>query len=222
MGERKNCPGWSPVMPMDETEIKSLYQKSASPLDSYATTPVRKKFAEYLAQLLWRTMVVGHGAEREAERSMREVGHMEDSVIEAMREVYYDQMCPLVSERELTALRGHYNVASEPKLLTRFKVGDHVRVRQGVTDIDHPDMPLGGWTGAIARVYSNGLYLVRWSPETLANAHPVYRTRSKREGTKLEECRFRERDLEPDLGGPLCIEQPTNTATEVEENSHDT
>ena len=73
-------------MPMDETEIKSVYQKFASPLDSYSTTPVRKKFAEYLAQLLWRTMIVGHGAEREAERSMREVGHMDDSVIEAMRE----------------------------------------------------------------------------------------------------------------------------------------
>jgi hypothetical protein len=208
------------VMQMDEKEVKSLYQRFASPLDSYATSPVRKQYTEYLAQLLWKVMIVGHDAEWDAWRSLREVGQMDDSVIEAVVELYNEQMLPLVSEHELAALREHYHVVSEAKLPTLFNVGDRVRVRQGVTDVDHPDMPLGGWAGSIARVYRNGLYLVRWSPETLENAPPSYRTRSKREGKKCEEYRFWERDLEPDSGGPLCIEQPTNTAAEVERDSH--
>ena len=187
-------------MPMDDAEIQRLYRKFGSPLDSYATSPVRKEFVEYLVQLLWRTMIVGHGAEREAERSMREVGHMEDGVIEAIREVYYDQMCPLISEHELAALREHYNVVSEPKLPIRFKVGDHVRVRQGVTDVDYPDMSLGGWAGTVARIYSNGLYLVRWSQETLENAPAVYRQRCKRDGKTFDRYRFRENVLESDPG----------------------
>jgi uncharacterized protein YodC (DUF2158 family) len=199
-------------MRMDETEIKLLYQKFASPLDSYATSPVRKQYVEHLVQLLWRAMIFGHDAKWDAWKFMRGVGQMEDSVIEAMLELYHEQMCPLVSEHELAALREHYHVASEAKLPTLFNVGDKVRVKQGGTDIDHPDMPLGGSAGTIARVYSSGLYLVRWSPETLENANPVYRTRSKREGKKLEEYRFWEHDLEPDLGGPLVIEQPMNTA----------
>ena len=144
---------------------------------------------------------------------------MEDSVIEAMLELYHDQMLPLISEHELVALREHYNVASEAELPTLYNVGDKVRVRQGVTNINHPDMPLGGWAGTVARIYSNGLYLVRWSLETLERVRSVYRTRSKREGKKLEEYRFWGHVLEPDLGGPLYIEQPTNTATVVEETA---
>lgn len=207
-------------MPMDETEIKSLYQKFASPLDSYATSPVRKQYIEHLGQLLWRAMIFGHDAKWDAWKFMR--GSAEDRAIEAMRELYHEQMLPLVSENELATLREHYHVVSEPELPTLFNVGDKVRVRQGITDVDDPDMPLGGWAGTIARVYSNGLYLVRWSPETLENAHPVYHARSKREGKNSEKYRFWERDLEPDPGGPLCMEQPTKIDSEIEKNSHDT
>lgn len=209
-------------MPMDENEIKSLYQKFASPLASYATSSVRTQYIECLVQLLWRAMIFGHDAEWDAWKFMRGVAQMKDSVIQALLELYHEQMLPFVSEHELTALREHYHVVSEAKSPTLFNVGDKVRVRQGVTDVDDPDMPLGGWAGTIARVYSNGLYLVRWSPETLENAHPVYRTHSKRQGKKSEEYRFWEHDLEPHVGGPLCIEQPTKIVTEIEKKSHDT
>ena len=36
--------------------------------------------------------------------------------------------------------------------IPRFKVGDKVRVKQGVSDPDFPDMPLGGWTGTITEI----------------------------------------------------------------------
>jgi len=69
-------------------------------------------------------MIFGHDAKWDAWKFMRGVGQMEDSVIEAMRELYHDQMLPLVSEHELAALREHYHVVSEAKLPTLFDVGD--------------------------------------------------------------------------------------------------
>ena len=36
--------------------------------------------------------------------------------------------------------------------LPKFKVGDRVRVKPGVTDVDYPDMPLGGWAGTVVEV----------------------------------------------------------------------
>jgi len=34
----------------------------------------------------------------------------------------------------------------------RFKVGDKVRVKSGVSDPDFPDMPLGGWSGTVTEI----------------------------------------------------------------------
>jgi hypothetical protein len=55
--------------------------------------------------------------------------------------------------------------------------------------------------------------LLRWSEETLENVHPVYRKRCERDGADFEEYWVKEDDIEPDLGGPLSIEQPTNIIT---------
>jgi hypothetical protein len=62
-------------------------------------------------------------------------------------------------------------------------------------------------------VQGNGTYFVRWSEETVAGVHPIYRKRCDRDGIKIEECVMKEDDLEPDAGGPLSIEQPTNIIT---------
>lgn len=91
---------------------------------------------------------------------------------------------------------------------TRFKVGDRVWVRHGVVDTEYPDMPLGGWAGTIAEVHRRGMYTVHWGRETLASIHPVYKKRCERDGTMLEEYWLADSDLEPDPGGPLCIEHP--------------
>jgi uncharacterized protein YodC (DUF2158 family) len=94
----------------------------------------------------------------------------------------------------------------------KFAVGDRVRVRHGVMDVDYPDMPLGGWAGAIAEVHDDGMYTVRWSGETLAVIHPVFKKRCDRDGMVLEEYWLGDDDLEPDGGGPLDIEHPTEIA----------
>jgi hypothetical protein len=82
-------------------------------------------------------------------------------------------------------------------------------VKPGTKDEDHPDLPLGGWAGTISKVHKRGLCSVRWSRETLASVHPIYRKRCAIDGLVLEEYTLREDDLELDPGGPLAIEQPT-------------
>jgi hypothetical protein len=94
------------------------------------------------------------------------------------------------------------------KAPAKFRVGDRVRVRPGVLHHEHPDIPLGGWAGSIARIHRDN-YLARWSEDTLAATHPICRRRSAIEGTDLQECWLGEDELEPDSGGPLGMEQPT-------------
>jgi len=95
----------------------------------------------------------------------------------------------------------------------RFAVGDQVRVKHGVMDIEYPELPLGGWAGKVSAVQRDGTYLVRWSEETLDNAHPIYRKRCERDGNLFGEYYLKEDDLELDGGGPLSMEQPMNIIT---------
>ena len=69
----------------------------------------------------------------------------------------------------------------------KFKVGDKVRVKHGIKDVEYPDMPLGGWAGTITEIHKDGMYTIRWSHETLAAIHPVFKKRSEKDGTVLEE-----------------------------------
>ncbi len=98
-------------------------------------------------------------------------------------------------------------------VVTRFEVGDKVRVRHGVVDVEYPDMPMGGWVGTISEVHRTGMYTVRWSQETLAAIHPIFKKRCERDGLILEEYRLGDDDLESDTGGPLDIEHPKEINT---------
>jgi uncharacterized protein YodC (DUF2158 family) len=97
----------------------------------------------------------------------------------------------------------------KPPVPAKFKIGDRVRVKPGMSDEDHPDLPLGGWAGTISEVHKRGMYSVRWSRDTLASIHPIYKRRCAIDGKVLEEYWLEEEDLEIDPGGPLSIEQPT-------------
>ena len=63
---------------------------------------------------------------------------------------------------------------SKKPVVTNFKVGDEVRVKHGITDVEHPDMPMVGWAGTVSEVHDSGMYTVRWSQETLASIHPIF------------------------------------------------
>ena len=96
-----------------------------------------------------------------------------------------------------------------PPAPAKYNLGDRVRVKPGIRDEDHHDIPLGGWAGTISEVHKRGMYSVRWSRETLASIHPIYKKRCAIDGKVLEEYWLGEEDLEPDPGGPLAIDQPT-------------
>jgi hypothetical protein len=93
-----------------------------------------------------------------------------------------------------------------------FHVGDHVRVKHGVADVDYPDIPMGGWVGRISKTESD-THLIRWGIETLENVHPVYRKRCERDGIDIEEYWVNADDLEPAPAEPLNMEQPTGIIT---------
>lgn len=95
----------------------------------------------------------------------------------------------------------------------KFKIGEKVRVRHGVMDTDYPDMPLGGWAGTIAEVHDDGIHIVRWSGKTLASIHPVFKNRCENDGLDFDQHWIAIDDLEPDMGGPLEIEQPIHIST---------
>lgn len=94
-----------------------------------------------------------------------------------------------------------------------FRVGDTVRVRNGVKDNDFPDIPLGGWAAVVTDVHDDGMFTVRWTAETLAAIHPVIRKRCETDGLDFETYWLGAVDLEPDDGGPLVIEQPREITT---------
>ena len=97
--------------------------------------------------------------------------------------------------------------------ITNFKVGDKVRVKHGVEDVDYPDMPLGGWAGTIDEVCGADAFSVRWTEETMESIHPVFKQRCEIDGLDPEEYVLAGDDLESDPGGPLKIEQPTKITT---------
>src|SRR3954452_6065997 len=104
---------------------------------------------------------------------------------------------------------------NEPKTI-RFKAGDMVRVKYGVIDPDFPDIPLGGWTGAITEIEAAAgqvTYEIRWDKKTLEGIHPVYRNRCERDGLEVETMWLGDEDLEPDDGSRVPIEQPTKIVT---------
>ena len=94
-----------------------------------------------------------------------------------------------------------------------FKVGDKVRVKHGIKDVDYPDMPLGGWAGTVAEVQSTDTFTIRWNKETMKAIHPIFKKRCEIDGLDPEEYVLTGDDLEPDTGGPLNIEQPTDITT---------
>jgi hypothetical protein len=68
--------------------------------------------------------------------------------------------------------------AKKPAASPRFEVGDRVRVKHGVRDPDFPDIPLGGWAGAVKeveRAKGELAYLLACDRATLRGMHPVYR-----------------------------------------------
>jgi len=101
-------------------------------------------------------------------------------------------------------------------IISRFQVGNKVRVKYGVIVPDFPDIPLGGWTGTVTEVEQTDdqiTYEIKWNKRTLNGMHPVYLKRCERDGLEMESMRLGEEDIEPDDGTQVSLEQPTQIKT---------
>ncbi len=98
----------------------------------------------------------------------------------------------------------------------RFKVGDKVRVKPGISDPLFPELPLAGWAGTVTEIIkSHGQIncLFKLDDRTLASMHPIYRKRCDRDGLDFEIMSLYEDELELDDGVLVQIEQPTEIKT---------
>ncbi len=105
--------------------------------------------------------------------------------------------------------------APPPPVPAKFPLAAQVWVKQGITDPDFPDFPLGGWAGAVKQVVHDqgkAMYLIEWNRRTLANLHPIYRQRCERDGLAYETMWLDEASLERDSGEPPSIDQPKHIA----------
>lgn len=101
---------------------------------------------------------------------------------------------------------------SKAKSPPTFSVGDAVRAKPGVTDPDFSDIPFGGWAGTIMEIEDDSprAYLIMLNERTLKSIHPIYGKRCERDGLQGDQVWLLEDDLEPDVGEPVEIAQPTN------------
>jgi len=91
---------------MNQAEIQTLLRKFAAPLAGYAaTSPARKEGAEFLARNLWMAMIAGPEMEVETWKVFKTTGQLDDDSLQAIKDVYFEQMKPVVSEEQLGALR---------------------------------------------------------------------------------------------------------------------
>jgi len=109
------------------------------------------------------------------------------------------------------AKRRKRNRAVQPE----FAVGDKVVVKRGVTDPDYPDMPLGGWTGTVEKIWCRTpvVYDIRWDHRTLDGMHPVFLKRCERDGLDAKVMGLSAGDLLPDTGELVPLEQPMQIIT---------
>ncbi len=100
-----------------------------------------------------------------------------------------------------------------PGQAAHFAKGDRIRAKRGVVHSQYPDIPLGGWVGTVTRIawLIPLSYEVRWTEQTLADAHSVYFKRCRRNNEKPGTYWLDEEQMELDSAEqPVEMEQPTN------------
>ena len=91
---------------VEQAEVQALFRKFSAPLAGYgATSAARKELAEMLARLLWRAMIAGPETEEEIQKVLKSTRKLGDDSLQAIQQLYFNEMRPLVSEEQIAALR---------------------------------------------------------------------------------------------------------------------
>ena len=100
---------------MTQTEVNDLLRRFSEPLASYVTSAARKESAEMLAKTLWTALIAGPEMEEATWEILKTQGKLDDDLLEAIQQCYYEKMKPVVSEKQLAALRKRYDLQRRPK-----------------------------------------------------------------------------------------------------------
>jgi len=96
---------------MDQAAVQALFRKFAAPLAGYAATSVqRKEGAGFMARTLWTALIAGPEMEEETWKVLKTTGKLDDDSLQAIKDVYFQQMKPVVSEEQLAGLRERYRL----------------------------------------------------------------------------------------------------------------
>ncbi|MCX9009936.1 MAG: hypothetical protein OIN66_02330 [Candidatus Methanoperedens sp.] len=97
---------------LTDLEAQNLFRKFAAPLFRAASSPARKKAAHELARMLWVALITGPDIEELVFQELVKVG-LDAEGIQAIRDRYYREMKPAITEEELQALKISYKVKKE-------------------------------------------------------------------------------------------------------------
>jgi len=94
---------------LTDLEAQNLFHTFAAPLFRAANSPARKEGAHGLAQMLWLALITGPEVEEIVFQELAKVG-IDDEGIQVIRDRYYREMKPAITEKELQALKIRYEV----------------------------------------------------------------------------------------------------------------
>jgi hypothetical protein len=99
---------------MDQHDVQALFRRFAAPLAGYAATSAkRREGAVFLARTLWTALIAGPEMEEETWKILKTTGHLDDEALQSIKDVYFQQMRPVVSGDQLAALRRRYRLRRE-------------------------------------------------------------------------------------------------------------
>ncbi len=97
---------------MDHAEANALFLEFAAPLAGYAgSSSARKKLAEMLARNLWTAMIAGPEMENETWKAFKSQANLSNDALQAIQQLYLNQMKPVVSDEQLVLLRQRYRLS---------------------------------------------------------------------------------------------------------------
>jgi len=95
---------------MNDEFLRNLFQGFSAPLAAFASTSrERRELAEMLARNLWAAMIAGPEMESKTWKILKSTGKLDDSSLEIIKQLYFQQMKAVITEEQLADLRQRYD-----------------------------------------------------------------------------------------------------------------